>query len=206
MTDERRGGDPLAAAARLPPGALVILRHDGAPGREALARALARLCRARRLRLSVARDASLALSLRAGLHLAEGMAPTAAFRLARRRGGRLLTIAAHGMAALARAHRLGADLALLSPLFPTVSHPGARPLGTLRFASLARCARLPVAALGGMMAGRVAAARAAGAAAVASVGALHGAAPGMCCTSATVFPETHNRSFRPVDTRMRGWS
>jgi len=175
MTDERRGGDPLAAAARLPPGAAVILRHDGAEGREVLAASLARLCRSRRLRLLVARDARLALSLRAGLHLGEGMRPPAPFRLARRRPQRpLLTIAAHGMAALARAHRLGADLALLSPLFPTESHPGARPLGTLRFASLARRARLPVAALGGVTARRVGAARAAGAAAVASVGALSG--------------------------------
>ncbi|QXM26021.1 thiamine phosphate synthase [Elioraea tepida] len=175
MTDERRGGDPLAAASRLPPGAAVILRHDGVSGRASLAASLGRLCRSRRLRLLVARDARLALSLRAGLHLAEGMRPPAPFRLARRRPRRpLLTIAAHGMAALARAHRLGADLALLSPLFPTVSHPGARPLGTLRFASLARRAGLPVAALGGVTASRVAAARAAGAAAVASVGALSG--------------------------------
>jgi thiamine-phosphate pyrophosphorylase len=178
MTDERRGGDPLAAAAALPHGAAVILRHDGAPGRAALAARLARLCRARGVRLLVARDARLALRLRAGLHLAEGMGVPAPFRLARRRGRRpLLTIAAHGPTPLAAARRLGADLALLSPLFATASHPGARGLGTLRFAALARCAGLPVAALGGMAAGRVRAAAAAGAVAVAAIGAL-GVPPG----------------------------
>jgi thiamine-phosphate pyrophosphorylase len=170
MTDERRGGDPLLAAASLPRGAAVILRHDGAAGRAALAAALAKLCRRRGLLLLVARDARLALSLHAGLHLAEGMRPPACFRLARRRCRRLLSIAAHGARALAAARTIGADLALLSPLFPTLSHPGAPALGPMRFARLARAGRVPVAALGGLTARRVGAAAAAGAVAVASVG------------------------------------
>lgn len=170
MTDERRGGDPLAAAASLPRRAAVILRHDGVAGRATLAVALARLCRVRRVRFLVARDARLALALGAGLHLAEGMRPPVAFRLARRRRATLLTIAAHGPRALARAASLRADLALLSPLFPTLSHPGGAVLGTVRFAHLARTARVRVAALGGVSPGRVRAAAKAGAVAVASVG------------------------------------
>lgn len=217
MTDERRGGDPLAAAAALPPRTrgrvAVILRHDGVAGREALARALARTCRERGLAFLVARDARLALALRAGLHLAEGMRPPAAFRLARRRRrAPLLSIAAHGPGALAAARRLRADLALLSPLFPTLSHPGAPALGPARFARLAKGTRVTVAALGGITASRVMAARACGARAVAAVGALAAsgspvAVPreGVCCRSATVFPETHNRALRPVDMVARGW-
>ena len=49
--------------------------------------------------------------------------------------------------------RAGADLLFLSPLFPTHSHPGAPALGRARFAALARGARPPVIALGGMRAG-----------------------------------------------------
>ncbi|WP_342662338.1 thiamine phosphate synthase [Elioraea tepidiphila] len=169
MTDPARGGDPLAAAAALPRGCVVILRHDSVPGRADLAKRLARLCRARGLRLSIARDARLALRLGTGLHLADGMEPPVLWRL-HRRG--LLTVAAHGPAALARARRMNADLALLSPLFPTASHPGARALGTVRFARFSRAARLPVAALGGITALRVTAAARAGAAAIAAVGAL----------------------------------
>lgn len=178
MTDERRGGDPLAAAAALPGRArgriAVILRHDGVAGRAALAARLSRLCRARGLGLLVARDGALALRLGAGLHLAEGMSPPLLFRLSRwrRRPRPLLSIAAHGGGALAAAHRMGADLALLSPLFPTASHPGAPCLGTVRFARLARAARVPVAALGGMTADGVRAAARCGARAVAAVGAL----------------------------------
>ncbi len=171
-TDESRGGDPLAAAARLPRGAAVILRHDGVAGRAALAASVARICRARGLALVVARDEGLAIRLRAGLHLAEGMRPGVRFRLARRRSRALLTMAAHGKGALARARNAGADLALLSPLFPTASHPGAPSLGTLRFASLARAARVPIAALGGMTQARISAARRAGACSVAAIGAL----------------------------------
>jgi len=41
-------------------------------------------------------------------------------------------------------------MAFLSPLFPTASHPGASALGPLKWAKLARNARLPLAALGGI--------------------------------------------------------
>jgi thiamine-phosphate pyrophosphorylase len=178
MTDERRGGDPEAAAAALPSRTrgrvAVILRHDGVARRAALAARLSRLCRGRSLGFLVARDGALALRLGAGLHLAEGMAPPLPFRLSRRRRRPrpLLSIAAHGSAALAAAHRMGADLALLSPLFPTASHPGAPALGTVRFSRLARAARLPVAALGGVTGGGVREAARCGARAVAAVDAL----------------------------------
>lgn len=174
MTDPGRGGDPLAAAAALPRGGVVILRHDSTPGRAELATRLARLCRARGLGLSIARDARLALRLGAGLHLADGMTPPLLWRL---HGQGLLTVAAHGPAALARARRMGADLALLSPLFPTASHPGTRALGTVRFARFARRSGLPVAALGGMAGSRVTAAARAGAVALAAVGALAAPSP-----------------------------
>ncbi len=39
---------------------------------------------------------------------------------------------------------------LLSPVFPTRSHPDARTLGPTRFRLLARRANMPVIALGGM--------------------------------------------------------
>ena len=65
---------------------------------------------------------------------------------------RLATV--HSMRELAAAHRIGADAVLISPVFATASHPGARALGPLRFRLLARLARAPVIALGGMDARR----------------------------------------------------
>lgn len=154
VTDETRLADPLPALNRLAPGMGVLLRHYGAADRAGLARRLAAAARRRRLVLLVAgaewRLAAAAGA--AGLHLPEGVARHLAdpgLRLWLRRG-HVLTVACHGPAALARARRLGADAALLSPVFPTASHPGAATLGPLRFALWARQAGLPVVALGGV--------------------------------------------------------
>lgn len=146
FTDEHRLADPRPSAARLPRGlAGVVLRHDGDPRRVAVGRALTRICRARRLALVVAGDVRLAAALGAGVHLRGGRWPGHA----RTRRG-LLTSSAHGLVELRRARRAGANLAFLSPVFPTPSHPAASGLGPARWSLLARCARLPVAALGGI--------------------------------------------------------
>lgn len=155
MTDDRLG-DVAAAAARLPRGAAVVLRHYDAPDRAALGRRLADLCRARGLVLIVAGDWRLAARLGAdGLHLPEGMlrggrlAPALAWV---RQSGALLTAATHSAVALRKAAAVGADAALLSPVFPTRSHPGAPTLGAVRFAALCRESPVPVIALGGVTA------------------------------------------------------
>jgi thiamine-phosphate pyrophosphorylase len=63
----------------------------------------------------------------------------------------LLTLAtAHDLTEIGRANRMRADAVLLSPVFPTRSHPDAATLGPLRFRLLARHAQMPVIALGGM--------------------------------------------------------
>lgn len=155
LTDARRLTDPFPAVAGLPPGSLVILRHYDWPERTLLATRLARLCRARRLRLLVAGDIDLAIALGAGLHLAEGLMPGASARLRlrhRKRPDLLLTAAAHGRAALLRAGRLGVDAAFLAPVFPTLSHPGKPGLGLLAFRRLVRPTTPGVYALGGVTA------------------------------------------------------
>lgn len=148
LGDPARLPDPRAAAARLPPGSAVLAR--GLP--PGVTTGLAALARRRRLTLLVAADGRLALALGAGLHLPDrrGTGGLLPFLLARRRRPLLLTAAAHGRAGLARARRLGADAVLLSPVFPTASHPGAPALGPWRWAALARRAGLPVVALGGL--------------------------------------------------------
>jgi thiamine-phosphate pyrophosphorylase len=151
FTDARRVADPRPVVARLPKGlAGVVLRHDGEPGRAALGRDLARICRARRLRLVVAGDPRLAAALGVGVHLRGGRWPGGAPVLVRRRAGALVTSSAHGVAELRRAARAGVDLAFLSPAFATRSHPDVVVLGALRWGRVARGAALPVAALGGI--------------------------------------------------------
>jgi len=69
--------------------------------------------------------------------------------------GQLLAASCHSPEDLARAARIGADFALLSPVLPTRSHPDAEPLGWERFAAWVDEAPIPVFALGGMHAGLV---------------------------------------------------
>lgn len=148
FTDTARLPDPVAAAACLPRGLCgVVLRDDTRPGRAILAAALARVCRARGNALVVAGDTSLARAVGAGVHLRAGR------RLHGMRGLRgPVTSSAHGAVELRRAARAGAGVAFLSPAFATASHPGARGLGTVRWAALARRAPggITVGALGGI--------------------------------------------------------
>lgn len=63
-----------------------------------------------------------------------------------------MTISAscHDAEELNRAASCGADFALLSPVFPTASHPGTPHLGVKQFRALADALSLPVVALGGI--------------------------------------------------------
>jgi thiamine-phosphate pyrophosphorylase len=151
MTDPRADAWLMAAAARLPRGAGIILRHGHlAEGeRRLLGTALLRVARRRGLwLLAVDPPPGLAVD---GVHLTS--------RHRRRpwqRGRRaVVTAAAHDMRDGARARRLGAQVLLVSPVFETRSHPGVRPLGPLRLAALARALPLPVMAMGGMDARRL---------------------------------------------------
>jgi len=155
VTDPVRLPDPAAIMEVLPPGTGILLRPYGAPQPEALAAKLAAIARRRRLALLVAgADWRLAAKVgAAGVHLPEAVARRhclAGLRLWLRRGRKMLSVAAHSRAGLARAARLGAAAALLSPVFPTASHPGAATIGATRFALWAQAARLPVVALGGI--------------------------------------------------------
>ena len=56
----------------------------------------------------------------------------------------------HSVEELRRAEALGCDFALLSPVLPTQSHPGAPHLGWENFAAIAAGSSIPVYALGGL--------------------------------------------------------
>jgi len=65
-------------------------------------------------------------------------------------GFSFVSAACHNLAALQRAAKFGVDLALVSPVFQTDSHPGQSGLGVHRFARLVSGAPILVAALGGV--------------------------------------------------------
>jgi thiamine-phosphate pyrophosphorylase len=163
MTDDERLADPVAAACRLPKGSMVILRARDARRRRVLAEALR--TQTSGLILLASDDPVLADRLH-GLHLPEKRAREAAHWRALRPHW-LITVAAHSGRSLRIAH---ADAVLLSPVFPTKSHPKTHPLTAVRARLLARDALIPVLALGGISARNVSLLR--GFAGFAAIGAL----------------------------------
>lgn len=134
----------MAAARGLPRGAAVVFRHFGAPDRAGTARRLAAVCRSRGLVLLIAADPALARRVAAdGVHWPERLLPD-------RRSPvfALVTAAAHSAAALAKAEAAGVDAVVLAPVFRSTS--GNAPLGLFHASQLARAAKLPVVALGGV--------------------------------------------------------
>lgn len=87
----------------------------------------------------------------------------------------------HGIAEAAAAG--DADYLVAGTVFPTDSKPGIEPLGVRQLAAIAARVRVPVLAIGGVTVERAAAVAAAGAAGVAAIGLFqprHGAADGGC--------------------------
>jgi 8-oxo-dGTP diphosphatase len=168
---------PILRALRLPP--VYAITHAAALGRAELLRrleqALARglkllqvrekelderelgdfgarviaLARAHRARVLVNGKLRLARELGAdGVHLT-----SAQLREIRERPGfALVGASCHDAGELARAQALGADFAVLGPVAPTPTHPGAAGLGWTRFAELLKDCPIPVYALGGLRA------------------------------------------------------
>ena len=137
FTDEKRTADTISAVRRLPKGLCgVVFRHDAAPGRPDLAKALARICRERRLSMVTAgRTVSLPA---VGRHVRAGRGEVSHWS----------TSSAHCRADIVRGRRAAA--VFVSPVFPTASHPGQPALGLLRWAIMARGLGRRAFALGGI--------------------------------------------------------
>jgi thiamine-phosphate pyrophosphorylase len=146
LSDERNDDRLELALETLPPGSGFVFRHYHLAPQERLARylQLRTICRARSHLLILADSA-----LTAREWGADGIygAPRSLYPARRD----LIAIAtAHDLREVAQANLKCADAVILSPVFATRSHPAAKVLGPLRFHQIARHARMPVIALGGM--------------------------------------------------------
>ncbi|WP_277665785.1 thiamine phosphate synthase [Novosphingobium lindaniclasticum] len=145
ITDARNDTALERSLARLPRGSGLIYRHYHLPPVERRARfdELAR----------IARRFGHSAILSGTTRQARAWNADGAYGAAKKLGPgpatwRLVTV--HSLRELARAHRARADAVMLSPVFPTRSHPGGATLGPLRFHLLAARSAVPVIALGGM--------------------------------------------------------
>ncbi len=157
ISDARNDAALERGIARLPRGSALVFRHYhlGPAERRKRFEQLRRLARMNDIAIVGARVPRGWLT--------DGTYGTSA-EIIGQRGLRLAT--AHSLSEIAAAVRAGADAVLLSPVFATRSHPGARTLGPVRFLLLARQSPVPVIALGGMTRRRAAALPVAGWAAI----------------------------------------
>jgi len=145
VSDARNDAQLDRALERLPQDSGFVFRHYhlGPDAREKRFRELAEAARSGGHCVVLAGEATLARKWEAdGIY---GRPP--AFS---RADGLLRLATAHDGDELAAAVASGADGVFLSPVFPTRSHPGARPLGAEGFHALAQQSSIPVIALGGM--------------------------------------------------------
>ena len=147
LISDARNDAALEDALRvLPPQSGFVFRHYHLAPQERLAR-FAELTRIARTRGHCVILADSALTAREWE--ADGIYG-APLSLTPRRADLIQIATAHNLRELGQANRIGADAVMLSPVFPTRSHPGSQTLGPLRFRQLARHAQMPVIALGGM--------------------------------------------------------
>jgi 8-oxo-dGTP diphosphatase len=142
-----------ALQARLDTGLrLILLREKNLPQKELriLARRVVTAAHEQGARILISGDAVLAHQLGAdGVHLTS----TQLLELRECPSAELCAASCHSAEELRRAEELGCDFALLSPVLPTQSHPGAPTLGWARFGALAAGSSIPVYALGGLQPG-----------------------------------------------------
>ena len=161
ISDARNDAALESALTRLPRGSGLIFRHYHLPSDERRVRFRVLARHARRFGHRVMLAGSAAQARRWG---ADGAYGSAAVLTRGPATVRLIT--AHSLKELAQARRRRGDAALLSPVYPTRSHPGGAVLGALRFRRLTARAGLPVIALGGMNRHRARALKPAGWAAI----------------------------------------
>ena len=126
---------------------LIQVRETGLFELEKFAQTIVQRAHAVGARVIINSDLALAQRINA-----DGLQLTAAqlAAMSRRPDIALVGASCHNADELSRAEQLGCDYALLSPVLPTASHPGAANLGWPRFAELAANRSIPIYALGGL--------------------------------------------------------
>ena len=177
VTDRRQARRPLpeVIAAAVKAGCRwVSVREKDLPADEQalVVRSLIPIARAQGARLTVHGDAALATAAGAdGVHLPAGSDPAAARALLG--GQKLIGMSIHTVTEAERVDPSSVDYVLAGPAFETASKPGYGPeLGRKGLSAIARVARVPVLAIGGINTARIADLIAEGAAGVGVMGSV----------------------------------
>jgi len=150
MSDVSRMADPSQMVPQLPANSAVIIRDPDPQKAQDHAVRIRPLCRKYGVLVLLACPEPPSRLVCDGVHIPERALSNWRRIDLQRLGPALVTTSAHSQRAIQRAARFGADGVLVSPVFPTNSHPGASILGYMRFTGMAKQADLAVIALGGI--------------------------------------------------------
>ena len=141
---------------KIPKKSAFLLRSYETKKRKKIAKQLLKFCKMKKMKLLIGSDVKLAEDINAhGIHLPEYMIRNNKINWINIKNVKskkkwIITTAVHSMHSLKKVERLDIDAALLSPVFPSKSHPNSKNLGLNKFSKIVKKTKLPIYALGGI--------------------------------------------------------
>ena len=142
---------------KIPRGSAILFRSYKIKDRKKIAKEILKFCRIKSLKLLISSDVKLAREINAdGVHLPEYMIYDQSkinwkrFKVWKSKFKWIVTAAAHIKKTLYVAIKYDIDAVLLSPVFPSKSHPNSKNLGLNKFSKIVKKTKLPIYALGGI--------------------------------------------------------
>ena len=141
---------------KIPNGAAILLRSYKIKGRKKIAKQLLKFCKIKKLKLLISEDIKLARDINAdGVHFPTYMVKKdiinwSLINKIKIKNNLIITTAIHNSKELENAQLFDFDAGLLSPVFPSKSHPNGKSLGIRKFSKLVDKSDLPIYALGGI--------------------------------------------------------
>ena len=141
---------------KIPKKSAFLLRSYETKKRKKIAKQLLNFCKMKKIKLLIGSDIKLAEDINAdGIHFPEYMVKKNKINWTYIKNVKsnkkwIITTAAHNIQSLKKAEELNIDAALLSPVFPSKSHPNNKSLGLNKFLKIVKKTKLPIYALGGI--------------------------------------------------------
>jgi thiamine-phosphate pyrophosphorylase len=152
LTERNRFENIFTTLNSIPEQTLVIIRdYDlGYSERLEYCKKIVEICKARGIKILIGKDPDLAQQVNAdGIHIPEKLLPNLK-QWKRKKSNWLFTTSCHSKSSLKNIDLDIVDAILLSPVFPTKSHPDAEVLGPDRFKNIAASSKISIYALGGI--------------------------------------------------------
>ena len=141
---------------KIPKKSAFLLRSYETKKRKKIAKQLLNFCKMKKIKLLIGSDIKLAEDINAdGIHFPEYMVKKNKINWTYIKNVKsnkkwIITTAVHNIQSLKKAEELNIDAALLSPVFPSKSHPNNKSLGLNKFLKIVKKTKLPIYALGGI--------------------------------------------------------